>query len=443
MSSDVFCGTINCWQCFSSVKNFVVGAFAKRPKKDENIVQLGAHSNPFPFEVVAEMAVAEEPWAWSRAVLEDSAAPAQQWKAEVNVDRTYPPGVNRSPKRIVLGQRKNVAYIIPSTAAEMDIGTQFWDLAVEEVPKETKEHVISTHRLELAYMAHEAHDGLVPARFQHEMNQGLPYFGMGLLFLEQRISWIISTQQGKISFLCGPIVARAARAYIAAQGKLAKVLSVVEVQPGQLFEIDTLLWAMPVEGEGEHDLYPPGCYIPALLPLFQAARGPVSPERDTVVYMTRKGQRRALADEEALLARLQSTASAAGKRFHVFKHQGEPGNDDQLCLFQRAVVVIGLHGGALCNICWCQPGTHLIEIGFSPELIRTHGNNLPPRTKAQVCYALRLRWWQVELLDKFADLTEMGEADSVQFVHVNVENANATLKLALEAGLDHGVANSK
>jgi hypothetical protein len=68
----------------------------------------------------------------------------------------------------------------------------------------------------------------------------------------------------------------------------------------------------------------------------------------------------------------------------------EPGNlsiYEQVTLMQQSKVVIGLHGAALSNLVFCQPGVSVIEV-FSPDYFRTD------------CYytlssALKLNYWYI------------------------------------------------
>jgi capsular polysaccharide biosynthesis protein len=35
---------------------------------------------------------------------------------------------------------------------------------------------------------------------------------------------------------------------------------------------------------------------------------------------------------------------------------------DQMRIFERSTVVIGMHGAGLANILFCAPGTHVVEL---------------------------------------------------------------------------------
>ena len=77
--------------------------------------------------------------------------------------------------------------------------------------------------------------------------------------------------------------------------------------------------------------------------------------RTTVIYTTRKGQtmRNMDADEERLVARLKAAVVAP---YELVLFDGSLGPAEAIALFQSAIVVVGVHGGALTNIIACGEG---------------------------------------------------------------------------------------
>jgi hypothetical protein len=50
---------------------------------------------------------------------------------------------------------------------------------------------------------------------------------------------------------------------------------------------------------------------------------------------------------------------------------------DAVRLFRGASVIIGPHGAGFFHLCWCRPGTPVVEMGYSGDLDRNSGHPLP------------------------------------------------------------------
>jgi capsular polysaccharide biosynthesis protein len=105
--------------------------------------------------------------------------------------------------------------------------------------------------------------------------------------------------------------------------------------------------------------------------IFHRGTLPDSTERIERIYLSRRGSR-SIANEQELIALLQVLHC---DEFPVWR---------QAQIFAAAKIVVGLHGAALTNIIFCQPGTRVIEI-FSPDYIAPYYWSLS--NIAQLCYA--------------------------------------------------------
>ena len=114
--------------------------------------------------------------------------------------------------------------------------------------------------------------------------------------------------------------------------------------------------------------------------------------RNTVVYLKRRAsQKRSVENEDDLLHSVRDRLSD-GLELVVF----EPVNDWRIDreILKRARVVMGPHGGAWCNILFCQKGTHVIE--FLPLVhYKAHKRNERPCFYG-LANALDLDYWLVE-----------------------------------------------
>eukprot|EP00040_Diaphanoeca_grandis_P024907 m.137543 g.137543 ORF g.137543 m.137543 type:complete len:631 (+) comp29926_c0_seq2:89-1981(+) len=150
-------------------------------------------------------------------------------------------------------------------------------------------------------------------------------------------------------------------------------------------------------------------------PLLRQLRGVLAPEilitkRTKVVYLTRKGNNmRQLPNEQKLVKVLQL---AVGDGFELIEFDGKLDTVAALKLFQHAVVVVGVHGGAFANIVACGSGTKIIEIAFRSDFTRHY---------AHASAALSLDYEQV-----LVSVDKLGRGVSVE----NVMLANDTAKFA-------------
>lgn len=71
---------------------------------------------------------------------------------------------------------------------------------------------------------------------------------------------------------------------------------------------------------------------------------------------------RILQEEDALVAAL-TEALAGHAHVRLFDSQNVTIHQT-IGLFHKALVVVGVHGGALANVAFCRPGTLLAEIAF-------------------------------------------------------------------------------
>lgn len=79
------------------------------------------------------------------------------------------------------------------------------------------------------------------------------------------------------------------------------------------------------------------------------------PSQDKCIYVTRRYSRRSLRNEE----QIEALMSDFGIEVVILERLSIK---DQICLFARTDLVIGLHGAGLSNIVWCSPDTKIIEI---------------------------------------------------------------------------------
>lgn len=77
---------------------------------------------------------------------------------------------------------------------------------------------------------------------------------------------------------------------------------------------------------------------------------------------------RILEDEDVLVNELQQ-ALQGHAHVRVFESQ-DVTIRQAIGLFHRALVVVGVHGGALANVAFCRPGTLLAEIAFRAPQVR-------------------------------------------------------------------------
>ncbi|CAJ1403877.1 unnamed protein product [Effrenium voratum] len=119
-------------------------------------------------------------------------------------------------------------------------------------------------------------------------------------------------------------------------------------------------WRVPVQfgKDGGHCPTPPA----VLRNTRQALRLPAKAGPRTLVYVKRKrgDMRSVLAGEPEFSREIEKAAGWLA--FTSFDGGLKP--KQTIRLFMRARVVVGVHGGALANILFCQGGTELFELGF-------------------------------------------------------------------------------
>ncbi len=84
---------------------------------------------------------------------------------------------------------------------------------------------------------------------------------------------------------------------------------------------------------------------------------------NTIIYLSRfNGTKpRIMVNENIFTETARRMSVLMGYRFVVFEQPAKHLLED-VQLFQSARVVVGIHGGALANIVWCQKNTHIVEI---------------------------------------------------------------------------------
>jgi len=96
--------------------------------------------------------------------------------------------------------------------------------------------------------------------------------------------------------------------------------------------------------------------MPTLAPVwageFWRSKSPNIPQQGRRLFLSRRGSKRTLIDEEALTPILE----AAGFETIV------PGGDAIRDLLSQAEIIIGPHGAALTDVMFCHPGSVLIEL---------------------------------------------------------------------------------
>eukprot|EP00730_Choanoeca_flexa_P002040 TRINITY_DN10886_c0_g1_i1.p1 TRINITY_DN10886_c0_g1~~TRINITY_DN10886_c0_g1_i1.p1 ORF type:complete len:591 (+),score=115.72 TRINITY_DN10886_c0_g1_i1:140-1774(+) len=104
------------------------------------------------------------------------------------------------------------------------------------------------------------------------------------------------------------------------------------------------------------------------LVLFTSREACVSCTTHASAYGPQTARMRQLANESKLLERL-TTALQGVAEVQVFRSQ-DLSVIETIQLFRQAKVVVGVHGGALANTLFCQPDTHVVELGFDLDIAR-------------------------------------------------------------------------
>lgn len=80
---------------------------------------------------------------------------------------------------------------------------------------------------------------------------------------------------------------------------------------------------------------------------------------------------RKLENEADVLAAVRANVPSSFPAANVIVFDGgEHSTAEAITLFSRAKLVVGVHGGALTNILFCQQGTQVIELGFRTKKSR-------------------------------------------------------------------------
>jgi hypothetical protein len=168
---------------------------------------------------------------------------------------------------------------------------------------------------------------------------------------------------------------------------LASILpreKLVLVRKNVVYKIETLIWGFPIPGFA-FDAFPKHVYAPMLSPLLEAFKQQkralhdyrggytstmlhhdahlLSETPNTIIYLSRSNgtKPRIMVNEDVFTETTRRVSVLMGYRFVVFEEPAKYLLED-VQLFQSARVVVGIHGGALANIVWCQKNTHIVEI---------------------------------------------------------------------------------
>lgn len=128
---------------------------------------------------------------------------------------------------------------------------------------------------------------------------------------------------------------------------------------------------------------------------------PLPPPRTTLLYLGRAASRhRSVDNQAALLEALTSALRPVGLQLEVLIDPVEANVTSTCRAVQRAVGVIGPHGGALANAIFMQPGGHVIELGPNPD-------DLAPDEAMRECFTgmangmTNTSYWRVPPLPPF------------------------------------------
>jgi hypothetical protein len=139
-----------------------------------------------------------------------------------------------------------------------------------------------------------------------------------------------------------------------------------DVNPDVRVEIDDLFYptwdAVQIVPRDRVSEPYPGFVPRAVLRQLRQAFNPNPVERTRVIFISRAEKTRQLVGERSLIEALQESIPAT-LDFTVFDG-GKVSPSESIELFSSAHAVIGVHGGALSNILFCQPGTAIVELGF-------------------------------------------------------------------------------
>jgi hypothetical protein len=266
-------------------------------------------------------------------------------------------------------------------------------------------------------------------RYIHEIEAGISLGAWGGEAFQHFIMDVVPTLAGVIDLLESPgfenfkIVshrrgARVARWFWKRLGLedrvVQKPLSATE---GMVVYADRVMFPQFMPTLGEIGLYPRDLLRP-----IQKRFGLLDPvPTDRVIYLQRPHHfPRKVANEEALLNRLRKMLAGSGYELEVFEGPKLEFEDD-LERFRRARVILGPHGGAMANMAFAQPGTHVIE--FLPIYRNYREAETKHDSRAMfwgLAQAAGLDYWTVEP-DRFAYEERQGMVVDVEEVAAIVE----------------------
>lgn len=142
-------------------------------------------------------------------------------------------------------------------------------------------------------------------------------------------------------------------------------------------------------GLGVYGVYPRNLLRPVQQRLGLLSRR----DQDLVLYLHRtEPMLRTVANVDDLLASIGDVLAGTPCNLEVFKSSGNFEAD--MATFARAKIIIGPHGGALANMAFAQPGTHVVE--FLP-IYRLYQESKDPRPMYWgLAQAAGLHYWSVE-----------------------------------------------
>ncbi len=131
----------------------------------------------------------------------------------------------------------------------------------------------------------------------------------------------------------------------------------LNAKEGFVVHADLVLYSQYMPSLGEIGLYPRHLLRP-----LQRRLGLLEPiQHDRVIYLQRPSDfPRTVANESELLSRIKKELIGTGLDLEVFEGPMLEVQDD-MERFRRARIIFGPHGGALANMIFAQPGTHVIE----------------------------------------------------------------------------------
>ncbi len=139
---------------------------------------------------------------------------------------------------------------------------------------------------------------------------------------------------------------------------------------------------------GTYGVHPRG----SLLPIQQRLGILDGTTQDLVLYCGRQRGARSVLNREALVRRLTEVLKRTKLTLHEFEASGNLELDMEL--FKRALIILGPHGGALANMVFSQPGTHIIE--FLPIYRLYREGTYPRPVYWGLAQAAGLDYWTVE-----------------------------------------------